>query len=150
MVKSKEANARIYVLGKNPDSRIIKEAGNDPNIIFTGFVQDLDDYLKKTRVYLAPLRFGSGMKVKVLEGLYRGVPSVVTSVGAEGLEINHEQQVLIADDPKEFAKQCIRLLEDEQLWNSIRDESRTLAANQYRWESLFKQMDKSLLSLIKK
>jgi len=105
--------------------------------------------LKKTRVYIAPLRFGSGMKVKVLEGLYRGVPMVSTSVGAEGLAVKNEQDILIADDNISFANSCITLLENKNRWETVRDNSRKIAKEKYRWKPLFEKMDLSLKALFK-
>lgn len=138
----------FYILGKDPDERLIKRCANEKQITFTGFVKDLDDYLKKTRVYLAPLRFGSGMKVKVLEGLYRGVPTVSTSVGAEGLAIKDEQHIMIADRPQDFVQKCSLLLTDKNKWEELRDKSRLVAQEKYRWQPLFDRMDNALQKLI--
>ncbi|MBL4710265.1 MAG: glycosyltransferase [Flavobacteriales bacterium] len=147
-ILTRHSDCKLYILGSSPDDRIKKAAKHYSQVIFTGFVDKLEDYLKKTRVYIAPLRFGSGMKVKVLEGLYRGTPSVTTSVGAEGLAIRNEQEVMIADGPEKFAKHCLTLLEDETLWAKLRDNSRKLAAKKYRWSDLFQQMDLSFKKLM--
>jgi glycosyltransferase involved in cell wall biosynthesis len=140
-IKTKHPDCKLYILGSSPDQRILNSAKKDSAIIFTGFVENLDDYLQKTRVYIAPLRFGSGMKVKVLEGLYRGVPTVSTSVGAEGLEIENKKEILIADDAADFSSACIELLQNEPLWQQLRDNSRKVAEEKYRWEPLFKKMN---------
>jgi len=144
----KQADCRFYIMGKKGDERIYEAAKKFPNIIFTGFVKDLESYLKKSRVYIAPLRFGSGMKVKVLEGLYRGVPMVSTSVGAEGLALKNEQHILIANDSTQFAAACLRLIEEQTLWKQLSENSRKIAAEKYRWEPLFEQMDKELQLLL--
>ncbi len=148
LLKKEFPQLKFYILGKDPDQRIKTVVQEDPHVIFTGFVKNLDDYLKKTRVYLAPLRFGSGMKVKVLEGLYRGVPTVSTSVGAEGLKVEDGKHIMIADQAEEFASKCIQLLQNETLWNTIKKESRILADKQYRWAPLFDRMDQSVKKLI--
>ncbi len=148
-IKGKHESVKLYVLGKSPNQRIIIAANEDPQIIFTGFVTDLDSYLQKTRVYIVPLRFGSGMKVKVLEGLYRGVPMVTTNVGAEGLNLIHQQEVMIADYASNFASSCLQLIENENTWNTLRDKSRKIAAEKYTWKPLFSQMNIELRELIK-
>lgn len=147
-VIAQHPDVRLYVLGKEPDQRILDAAGSDQRIIFTGFIKELEVYLKKTRVYLAPLRFGSGMKVKVLEGLYRGIPTVSTSVGAEGLEVVSGESIFITDTAEDFAQHCIYLLENEASWEAMRDQSRKLAAANYRWEPLFEKMDIALKELM--
>ena len=146
-IVAQHSNCKLYILGKTPDDRIIEASKNDDKVIFTGFIEDLESYLKKTRVYIVPLRFGSGMKVKVLEGLYRGVPTVSTSVGAEGLEIHSNKEVMIADDPTSFAEHCLTLLENKELWNQLRDNSRRIASEKYRWEPLFTAMNKNMKAL---
>lgn len=147
IIKAELPDVIFYIMGRNPDQRILNAIKNDKQIVLTGFVKDLDSYLKKTRAYIAPLRFGSGMKVKVLEGLYRGVPSVVTTVAAEGLAINNGKDVFIEDDANSFAQACLKLLNDEMTWNQFRDNSRKIAAAKYTWKDLFKGMDKSLNEL---
>lgn len=147
IIKNQHPDCKLYILGKNPDQRIRKAAKKDPQIIFTGFVKNLDIYLEKTRVYIAPLRFGSGMKVKVLEGLYRGTPCVTTSVGGEGLEIKNEEHILISDDANSFSSDCLRLLENKTLWVKLRDNARKIAKDKYRWDDLFLAMEKSMKKL---
>ena len=149
-IKAKEGDCKLYLLGKDPDKRILKAAKLDPNIIFPGFVKDLDTYLKKTRVYIAPLRFGSGMKVKMLEGLYRGNPTVSTSVGTEGLALENEKHILIANEDKAFAQACLRLLGDQSLWVKLRANSRLIAKEKYMWKPLFEQMDAELKKILPK
>ena len=109
--------------------------------------EDLDDYLQKTRVYIAPLRFGSGMKVKVLEGLYRGNPCVTTTVGAEGLQLIEGETIYVSDDAKDFSEKCISLLENESIWTKMRDNARKIAETEYKWVSLFQKMDKTFKKL---
>lgn len=137
----------LYVLGKQTDDRLAIVVKKYPSIKLCGFIEDINQYLEKSRVFIAPLRFGSGMKVKVLEGMYRGLPVVTTSIGAEGLEVNSNTHLLISDDAEAFAQQCIRLLEDKKLWERLRDSSREIAAKKYTWEPLFKSMDDALEKL---
>ncbi|MFN3940647.1 MAG: glycosyltransferase, partial [Chitinophagales bacterium] len=73
---------KLYIIGKNPDSRLVELANRFTDIIITGFVDDLEDYFTKCKVNVIPLRFGSGMKVKTINGLCRGIPIVTTGIGA--------------------------------------------------------------------
>lgn len=147
-LKNIHPDLTLYILGNNPNDRILKSAKKDPNIVFTGFVKDLDTYLQKTRVYIAPLRFGSGMKVKVLEGLYRGNPCVTTSVGAEGLDLADGENSYISDTPEAFIASCLHLLDNKEKWELIRDKVRKLAAEKYTWQALFVRMEKSLQEIL--
>lgn len=141
-------NIKLYVMGKKGNPKIYEVAKAYQNIIFTGFIKDLDSYLKKTRVYIIPLRFGSGMKVKTLEGLYRGIPMVSTSIGAEGLAVEHQKDILIANTVEEFAESCISLVKDQETWNQLRNNSRKIAAEKYQWTPLFDSMDLAFKKLI--
>lgn len=147
MIRKEQPDAKLYILGSKPGSRIQEARGKDENVIFTGFVTDINQYLEKSRVYIAPLRIGSGMKVKVLEGLYRGIPTVTTSVGAEGLDVVNQKEIYVTDQAEKFAQYCIRLLKDQQQWKSMRDLSRQKAKEKYRWQPMFEEMDKHLLEL---
>lgn len=147
IILRKNPDCNLYILGKDPDQRLVSIAKNKANIVFTGFIKDLDSYLQKTRVYIAPLRFGSGMKVKVLEGLYRGVPSVLTSVAAEGLLLENDKHAFISDEPTIFAKYCEALIRDQKTWEKFRDNSRVLANKEYKWSMLFEKMDQDFLAL---
>ncbi|MAY83230.1 MAG: glycosyl transferase [Flavobacteriales bacterium] len=140
----KHPDLKLYVLGKQSDDRLSKLSRDYSGIHLCGFIEDIDQYLRKSRVFIAPLRFGSGMKVKVLEGMYRGLPMVTTEVGAEGLEVKNEQHMIITDDATEYAKSCIRLIEDKDLWMRLSESSRKLASDKYTWEPLFKEMDEAL------
>src|SRR5262249_10134003 len=66
-----------------------------------------------------PLRYGAGIKGKVVMSLSFGVPAVTTSVAAEGMGLRHGQEVLIADDPQAFAGAVVRLYGDKELWGRL-------------------------------
>lgn len=145
----KHPELTLYILGKLADERLQNACKDFPNIQLCGFVKDIDQYLQKSRVFLAPLRFGSGMKVKVLEGMYRGIPMVTTSVGAEGLDVSDQEELYIADDAKSFSEKTMLLLENKEAWEKTRDLSRKKAAQLYTWQPLFDKMDEELRKVLK-
>lgn len=147
-VIEKAPSAKIYIIGKNPSERVLKFARKFSNIIFTGFIEDLEIYFTKARVSIVPLRFGSGMKVKLLDSLFRGIPTVSTSVGAEGIEVMNDKHLFINDDPLEFADYILRLFSDTSLWEQFRDNSRVLAKNKYSWKSLLAKHRKEMEKLL--
>jgi GT2 family glycosyltransferase len=85
-------------------------------VIVAGWVADLDDLHDAARCFVAPLRFGAGVKGKIGESLARGLPVVTTRIGAEGLGIEHGECALIGDDPREFADLVVRIYRDPDLW----------------------------------
>ena len=79
----------------------------------------MDSLFESCLLSVAPLRFGAGVKGKVNQSMSFGVPVVSTSIGAEGMHLTHEKNILIADSPREFASQVIRLYRDRELWMTL-------------------------------
>lgn len=84
-----------------------------------GAVESVVPYLERARAMAAPLRFGAGTKGKLIQAALIGTPSVTTRIGVEGLPLEHERSVLIADDAREFAAALTRLLHDAALWERL-------------------------------
>jgi glycosyltransferase involved in cell wall biosynthesis len=89
-----------------------------------GYVPDVEPYLRNARVFIAPLRFGAGIKGKIGEAMAHGVPVVTTSVGAEGFGLTHELDVLIGDDPASFASAIQQLYLQKDLWQRVAENGR--------------------------
>lgn len=140
LIKAKEPDVEIDVIGKNPDERLQSIALHDDSIHLRGFVDDLEDYFPKSRISIAPLQFGSGMKVKVLSAMARGIPIVTTDVGAEGIAVENGVHMLVDNEPNKIADDVVRLLNDEPLWTTLRDKSRELIDQKYTWRALFNSM----------
>jgi glycosyltransferase involved in cell wall biosynthesis len=87
-------------------------------------VPDVEPYLRERRVFIAPLRFGAGIKGKVGEAMAHGLPVVTTLVGAEGFGLTHEFDVMIADDPESFAAAIEQLYSQKDLWERVAHNSR--------------------------
>jgi glycosyltransferase involved in cell wall biosynthesis len=132
----------FYIIGSNIPSSI--ESLRSPNVEPLGSVPDITPYFESCRIFVAPLRFGTGMKGKVGHSLSRGLPAVATRIGAEGMDLRHERHLLIADDPEDFADRVVRLYNDEALWRRLSAESLmhlatsySLAATQERMIDIF-------------
>jgi GT2 family glycosyltransferase/glycosyltransferase involved in cell wall biosynthesis len=117
------------VVGSKAPSAVQSLAG--PNIEVLGFVKDLSGVLDEARVSVAPLRFGAGLKGKVVTAMSVGLPSVLTSVAAEGFEVQDGVHALIADQPAAIARAVLRLYQDEALWTKISEEGFRLAEESF-------------------
>lgn len=106
---------RLYIVGSNPSDDLKARASDD--VIVTGFVTDeeLENYYNDSRLVVVPLRYGAGVKGKVVEALYYQVPIITTSIGAEGLE-QGDSAMLIQDNPSDFAASVINLYQNEKEW----------------------------------
>ena len=89
-----------------------------------GFVADLDPVFANCREAVSPVRFGTGIKTKNLSALSHGVPLVTTTVGADGMNLHHNETALIADSPQEFADAAVRAYTDENLWRRLARQGR--------------------------
>jgi glycosyltransferase involved in cell wall biosynthesis len=96
-----------------------------------GYVTDPEPYFAKARVFVAPLRYGAGMKGKIGQALSFGLPIVTTSIGAEGMDLVNECHVLVADDPEAFAAAVVRLYTDNVLWERISAAGRDHVLNNF-------------------
>jgi glycosyltransferase involved in cell wall biosynthesis len=90
-----------------------------PNIEVLGWVENVDEIYRKSRLSIAPLRFGAGVKGKVGESLSMSTPMVLTPIAAEGMFLENRKHALIANDPDDFAAAIIELMTDDSLWTSI-------------------------------
>jgi glycosyltransferase involved in cell wall biosynthesis len=147
-LKKLERNLTFYIVGKNPDRRLLEATVNMRDIVFTGFVEDLEPYHQKGRVFVIPLRFGSGIKVKLLNALYRGIPVVTTPIGTEGLEAGNGKELYSTLDPAEQVKYIQLLLNDGETWGQMQTASRKLARRHYTWNVLLAKHDRELKSLL--
>jgi O-antigen biosynthesis protein len=114
-------NLKVTLLGSHPTEEVKRLASEQVTV--TGYIQDVTPYFLSHRIFVSPLRFGAGMKGKIGQSLEYGLPVISTRVGAEGMGLTDNQNVLIADEERYFAEQIIRLHEDEKLWNCLADNS---------------------------
>ncbi len=106
---------RLTVVGADPTAAITGLAG--PGVDVVGQVKDPRPWLDSARLMLAPMRFGAGIKLKMLDAMGAGLPFVTTPVGAEGLQLSDElQRILVADEPADLVKKTWRLLSNADLW----------------------------------
>jgi O-antigen biosynthesis protein len=108
---------KLFVVGSNTTKEVMQL--NSESVIVTGFLKDIGQVLTSCRVFVAPLRYGAGVKGKILQAMSYGLPVVTTAVGAEGLPLEHGSNALIAQGEEEFAAGVARLYRDEELWQRI-------------------------------
>ncbi len=122
LVQHQVPDIQLQLVGANPDESI--KALTNHTIKITGFVPSITDYLQQSTIALAPVTYGSGIQIKVLEAFLTATPLIATSVALRGLDVQHEREVLIADTPSEFANEVLRLLNDPVLRTCIGEAGR--------------------------
>ena len=140
LVKQRHPAIKLYIVGRNPDERLKAIAAKDAQIILTGFVKDVEPYFQKSNLFITPLRFGSGIKVKVINALYRGIPCVTTAIGTEGLKTQDEVDIFSKNKPLDFANAIHTLLTDEKKWNEVSRRARETANTYYTWQAVLENI----------
>lgn len=135
-ILEKDKTIRLYIIGSNPPKSILNLASD--NIIVVGYVSDekLRDYYNTCKIDVVPLRYGAGIKGKVVEAMYYGIPVVTTSIGSEGLK-KSEEFLCIQDDPKEFANSVIKLYNDDKSLIEMSFRSKVYINNNFTEESAY-------------
>lgn len=134
--------ARFRVVGFQMPPEILDLKSEQ--VVIEGFVPDVAPLFETCRLFVAPLRYGAGMKGKIGQALSFGLPTVTTSVGAEGMNLTHDREVLIADAPERFAAETCRVYEDEALWRKLSDDGFDFIRDNFSPAVVEKQIERAL------
>jgi polysaccharide biosynthesis protein PslH len=146
-IKAAVPQARLIVAGARPSRRL--KARSSEHVTVTGYVPDIRPYYARAEVFVAPLRIGGGTRVKILEAMAMRRAVVATTLACEGLDVRHEDTVLLADRPQSFADAVIRLFNDKTVRDGFADRGRALVQARYDWPAIGARMDAALLSVVR-
>ena len=125
----RDPELRLHVVGADPTPAVEALHGERINVV--GYVADPADWLARTRVHVSPMRFGSGIKLKLLDTIAAGQPFVTTAVGAEGLSLGPLRSALVGEEPDRIAELVHALYTDERLWGRAQRELLDIARNSF-------------------
>ena len=117
LVSKRLPYAKFYIIGDKPPPEIVALATE--RVIVAGLQRDARPFFDSVKVSVAPLRFGAGVKGKINQSMALGVPVIATSMAAQGMELQDHEDILLADEPEEFAQALVELYESEDLWNRL-------------------------------
>ncbi len=132
--------ARFLIVGLNP-APAVRRLGEIPGVSVTGAVPDVQPYYREASVCVAPLRIARGIQNKVLQSMALGVPVVVTSAAARGLECRPGEHFLVEDDPARFAAGVIGLLRDREARASLATRARTFVEEHHSWAGVLERIE---------
>ena len=115
----------VYIVGNALNDTVRSYGSELPQVRMVGWVPSLQPYFERARISVVPLLHGAGTKGKLIQAMMSGIPSVSTSIGIEGLNLQDGEHVLVADDPSTFADSMTRLLKDAKLWKRVARHGRT-------------------------
>jgi glycosyltransferase involved in cell wall biosynthesis len=139
-VKRHLPNAKFYVIGDKAPPEVVALASED--IVVTGRQPDVERYFDNVKLSIAPLRWGAGVKGKINQSMSFGVPVVGTSIAVEGMTLIDREDVMVADEPNDFAKALIELYESEELWKRLSQNAISKTQNLYSVGAAEKQLRK--------
>jgi sugar transferase (PEP-CTERM/EpsH1 system associated) len=144
LIQAQESQVHFQIVGLNPHARL-DELRVNPAVEITGAVDDPRPYLRNAAVYVIPLRIGGGTRFKALEAMAGAKPIVSTTLGVEGIGVQHERELLLADDAPAFAAAVVRLIRDATSGGvysqQLGAEARQFVERRYRWETIIPQLE---------
>ena len=138
--------AKLYIVGKNPTEYI--QSLSSENIVVTGPVESIEQYLKLANIVVIPLLSGGGVKIKLMEALQYGNIVVSTSKGTEGTQFRDKKEVLISDNPNEFSKYCVEALKNPIKYSNMINNAMKCIEENYLWSTIGRKYEEFLIKII--
>jgi glycosyltransferase involved in cell wall biosynthesis len=142
LVLSAAPASRFRIVGRDPDLRVTRLASDSVEV--TGTVPSIIEHLREAAAVVVPLRIGGGTRLKIYEAMAMGKAVVSTTIGAEGLDVNHGEDILLEDSPEAFARSLIRLLRDPDQRQQI-ETAAARQASKFDWPVVTRQFEEVLV-----
>jgi sugar transferase (PEP-CTERM/EpsH1 system associated) len=148
LIQQRQPEVQFWVVGKDPTERV-RALADRPGVHVTGGVPDVRPYLGKAGLFVCPLRYGTGVKNKLLAALAMQKPVVATRRSLDGLELRENEDLLVADEPAEFAAKVVQLIENPGQARRLARTGRAFVGDTYSWESSGKALEDVLLGAVR-
>jgi glycosyltransferase involved in cell wall biosynthesis len=135
LVQAAVPEASVTIVGRDPAERVT-DLADLPGVTVTGEVDDVRPWLTSASVYVCPMRAGGGLKNKLLEAMASGTACVATRMAVEGLDVRHDEHVLISDDDDELAAATVRILREPAVAARLAVAARQLVETDHVWSSV--------------
>jgi glycosyltransferase involved in cell wall biosynthesis len=140
LIRAELPEIEFYIVGSNPSERVLR-LRELKGVVVTGSVEDVRPYIADASVYVVPLRIGGGTRLKILQALAMRKAVVSTSIGCEGLNLQPDDHLLVADEPQPFAAHVIRLAKDRPFRDRLGRNGGVLVQKKYNWDIIVKRLD---------
>jgi glycosyltransferase involved in cell wall biosynthesis len=147
LIKQRRPDVKLYITGSTQgvDLSLLPM---DDSVIFTGFLHDIRPRVAKSMVSIVPLRLGGGTRLKILEAMALRVPVVSTPKGCEGLHLVPGQDLLVADDPTQFAEAVLRLFDEQDFREQMAFNGCAKVREMYDWNRIGEKFSKMIHSMV--
>ncbi|NQT19887.1 MAG: glycosyltransferase [Planctomycetes bacterium] len=130
----RKLDVKFWIVGRNPTPAVQRLAEENADVEVTGTVDDVRPFIDRASVYVVPLRVGGGTRIKIFEAMAMGKAVVSTRVGAEGLPVSDGENIILADEPEQFARKTIELLEHNDARSRLGEAACRLVRENYTWD----------------
>jgi len=149
-IKKKFPEATFTIVGRNPTQAVRSLSERDSSIRVTGTVDDVRPYLSQAELMVVPLKAGGGTRIKIFEAMATGIPVVSTRIGAEGLSVTHDKEILLADTPEEILVAVERLFHSVELRQKIGRAGMELVRMRFGWAASVDIFEQYCYEVLKK
>ncbi len=133
LIRQKKFDIWFNIIGNSPTSEV-KALAKDGNVNVTGFVDDVRPLVRSSSVFVCPIRAATGLNNKVVEAMAMGIPVVATPQATDGIGVHPGEDILVADEPKDFSEKVLMLLKDAALRDKISRNGLRLVRENYDWK----------------
>lgn len=138
LVWKKYPNVKLVIAGAEPDKKVLQLASK--NIEITGWVKDITTYYAAAKIFIAPMQIGTGLQNKLLEAMAMKIPCVTSQLANNALGAEHQNTILIGNQPEEYCQHIVSLLENKQLYSNIAEAGYNFVRKNYTWEGTTKKL----------
>lgn len=149
LIRQQLPQAELHIYGAYPPPKATALTNTKTGFLVKGWAEDAYSVMEQARLCLAPIRFGAGIKGKLLDAMIMQTPSITTSKGSEGMHQHEPWPGVIADEPDDFVTAAVDLYHDEQTWNKAQQNATRLVTIRYDSKILGEQLITKILSVEK-
>ncbi len=141
LVKKSIPNCKLWIVGASPTAQILNFSHTDPSITVTGNIPDIRDAFTQSHVLAAPVFSGKGTRYKILEALATETPVVATSTAVEGIGVENNKQVALADTAEDMAAALVQLLHSESTRKRLAERGKAYVSQNFDWKLISQKLD---------
>jgi len=147
-IRAAVPEAEFLIVGRNAGAQLRALARSETGVKLRSSVEDVRPFLHSATAFVVPLRIGGGTRLKIYEAMASGVPVVSTTIGAEGLKATSGENIILADDPIDFANACITLLQNPDLRRHLADNALQDIRSHHTWDIVGAELSAALKSAL--
>jgi len=148
LIRKQLPNAQLHIYGAYESQKVVQLNNLNEGFLIKGFAEDVSKVMQSARVCLAPLRFGAGLKGKLIDAMKNGTPSMMSTIAAEGMFGLNEPNGFVEDSPSTFSEKAVLLYKNEALWKSKQDNGFNILKQRFEISKFVEGFESKINSII--